>query len=223
MTSISNTQNGFDLKIALPNELTRVWWIGCGLAGSMPFPAAGIHTESSKDNAHSKMLSSYTPSIRTLAYARAKSMTLEHGQGFEGPMLLVAMRNTPKGPNQSRAPHLPGVMEEKEEIGKVMPPTVRRTINFLDKPRVDEVLTLLKECQIAHFACHGVSDAVDPSNGLILQKAGLTGEEEEQDLLSVYRIAHLELKKAKIAYLSACSTASNSSLPPFPLFFLSYK
>ncbi|EWZ86328.1 hypothetical protein FOWG_09905 [Fusarium oxysporum f. sp. lycopersici MN25] len=61
--------------------LPRVWWIGSGLASSMPFHAAGVHTRGSKENAYCRMISSYTPSIKALAYiqnqAKRAQKTLE--------------------------------------------------------------------------------------------------------------------------------------------------
>ncbi|KAL5610889.1 hypothetical protein FOBRF1_007006 [Fusarium oxysporum] len=54
-----------------PSEgLPRVWWIGSGLASSMPFHAAGVHTRGSTENAYCRLISSYTPSIKELAYAQ---------------------------------------------------------------------------------------------------------------------------------------------------------
>ncbi|KAK4244031.1 CHAT domain-containing protein [Corynascus novoguineensis] len=54
-------------------------------------------------------------------------------------------------------------------------------------------------------------DHIDPSNsGLVLQKQG-EGQEAEQDRLTVHRISELSLAHAYIAYLSACSTAENTS------------
>jgi acyl carrier protein phosphodiesterase len=46
--------------------LPRVWWIGTGLASSLPFHAAGDHSIGSVENAFSCVLSSYTPSIKML-------------------------------------------------------------------------------------------------------------------------------------------------------------
>ncbi|KAH7150709.1 hypothetical protein DER46DRAFT_638595 [Fusarium sp. MPI-SDFR-AT-0072] len=54
-----------------PSEgLPRVWWIGSGLASSMPFHAAGVHTRGSTENAYCRLISSYTQSINELAYAQ---------------------------------------------------------------------------------------------------------------------------------------------------------
>jgi hypothetical protein len=51
------------------NGLLRVWWIGSGMAGSMPFHAAGIHRTGSTEKAYHGAVSSYAPSIKALARA----------------------------------------------------------------------------------------------------------------------------------------------------------
>lgn len=45
-------------------DLPRLWWIGTGLASSMPFHAAGLDSSRSDENAYSRILSSYAPSTR---------------------------------------------------------------------------------------------------------------------------------------------------------------
>ena len=69
----------------------------------------------------------------------------------------------------------------------------------------------LGRCSIAHFACHGVTDLRDPSNsGLLLQKANAS-REPIVDLLTVQRISETTVERARMAYLSACSTAENKT------------
>jgi CHAT domain-containing protein len=83
----------------------------------------------------------------------------------------------------------------------------------LNQPSAEQVLESLEACRIAHFACHGTSDSLDPSNsGLILQKSSNEPDEaSKQDRLTVHRIAELQLGHTQIAYLSACSTAENKA------------
>ena len=69
-----------------------------------------------------------------------------------------------------------------------------------------------QECNIAHFACHEVSDILDSSkSGLILRTTKNAIEEPSQDILSVREISQAHLSQAEIAYLSACSTAQNQA------------
>ena len=76
------------------------------------------------------------------------------------------------------------------------PPNKRNVQNSLGKHR------------IAYFACHGVSDAADPSNSGLLLADGGDGQPER---LTARDIADLSLKHAELAYLSACHTADNES------------
>ncbi|KAM5527956.1 tpr domain containing protein [Fusarium oxysporum f. sp. phaseoli] len=197
-----------------PSEgLPRVWWIGSGLASSMLFYAAGVHTRGSKENAYCRMMSFFTPSIKALGYAQKQAKrsweALVAQDISTNTMLIAAMPTSPKGPNYKRAPKsLPGVEEEMQEILNLAHTQASTTV--LTHPSADQVLEVLKTCYIAHFACHGTSDSSDPSNsGLILQKSAGLSEALEQDRLIVQRVSGLRLKYAQIAYLSACSTAEN--------------
>ncbi|PNP58764.1 hypothetical protein FNYG_15026 [Fusarium nygamai] len=195
------------------DSLPRVWWIGSGLASWMPFHAAGIHTERSKENAYCKMISSYTPSIKALAYAQNQAKRAQEALVAQdtNTMLIAAMPTSPKGPGDKNAPNnLPGVEEEMREILNLTRSHMR-TIAY-KHPSADQVLEDLKTCRIAHFACHGISDILDPSkSGLILQKSAGPDEALEQDRLTVQRVSDLRLRYAQIAYLSACSTAENKA------------
>ncbi|KAH7222489.1 CHAT domain-containing protein [Fusarium oxysporum] len=197
-----------------PSEgLPRVWWIGSGLASSMPFHAAGVHTRGSKENAYCKMISSYTPSIKALVYAQNQAKRAQEALVTQdaNTMLIAAMPTSPKGPGDKKAPKtLPGVEEEMREILILTHSHMRATVHT--HPSADQVLEVLKTCRIAHFACHGISDYSDPSNsGLILQRSIGPDETLVQDRLTVQRVSDLRLRYAQIAYLSACSTAENKA------------
>ncbi|KAH7115651.1 CHAT domain-containing protein [Dactylonectria macrodidyma] len=195
-----------------PSEgLPRVWWIGSGLASSMPFHAAGVHTRGSTENAYSRIISSYTPSIKALAYAQSQAKRSQEALAAQDAMLIATMPTSPKGPADKKAPNdLPGVREETEEILNLARCQIHMTV--LTHPSADQVLGVLKTCRIAHFACHGTSDYSDPSNsGLILQMSAGPGEALKQDRLTVQRVSELRLRCAQIAYLSACSTAENKA------------
>ncbi|KAK2471360.1 hypothetical protein H9L39_17591 [Fusarium oxysporum f. sp. albedinis] len=197
-----------------PSEgLPRVWWIGSGLASSMPFHASGVHTRGSKENAYCRMISSYTPSIKALGYAQKQAKRAQQALVAQGAntMLIATMPTSPKGPGDKKAPKkLPGVEEEMREILTLTRAHMRTTV--YTHPSADQVLEVLKTCRIAHFACHGISDYLDPSNsGLILQKSPGLDERLVQDRLTIQRVSDLRLRYAQIAYLSACSTAENKA------------
>ncbi|SPJ80269.1 uncharacterized protein FTOL_08661 [Fusarium torulosum] len=193
--------------------LPRVWWIGSGLASSMPFHAAGVHTRGSKENAYCRMISSYTPSIKALGYAQNQAKGAQEALVAQdaNTMLIAAMPTSPKGPGDKKAPKkLPGVEEEMREILILAHSQASPTV--LTHPSAGQVLEVLKACRIAHFACHGTSDYSDPSNsGLILQKSTGPDESLMQDRLTVQQVSDLRLRYAQIAYLSACSTAENKA------------
>jgi hypothetical protein len=187
--------------------LPRIWWVGSGLASSMPFHAAGTHVDGSTENAFSRAISSYTPSIKALGHARHRARATETAHGS---LLIATMPTTPSNGDtrDSRKPSdLPGVIEEADwvvDAARQLP------TQHLDSPSVAQVVGSLESCCIAHFACHGYTDQRDPSNsGLILQscEAGMA----KQDRLTVRKVSELSLAGARLAYLSACSTAENKA------------
>lgn len=185
--------------------LPRIWWIGSGLGSRMPFHAAGKHTSDSIENVLSVAISSYTPSIRALAYSQRRA---EPRHGVQGSLLLVTMPTTPgdgTGEGAKSMSGLPNVLKETKmviELGKGM------KIDLRESPSSEQVLEDVEKCYIAHFACHGYTNHQDPSNsGLILQKS--VDGRMKQDRLTVRDISALELTNARVAYLSACSTAEN--------------
>jgi tetratricopeptide (TPR) repeat protein len=180
-------------------DLPRIWWIGTGLASSMPFHAAGDHSPESDENLFMRAVSSYTPSIKALAYSRERSRKNEIcGEN----VLLATMTTTP-----SLSP-LPGVEVEKTTILKILPAQFKPEVH--DHPSTHSIIQSLEHCSIAHFACHGFTDSTDPSkSGLVFQKhiAGRL----VPDVMTVHKVSELKLERARIAYLSASSTAENGA------------
>jgi CHAT domain-containing protein len=172
----------------------------------MPFHAAGIHHAGMTETAYHKVVSSYTPSIKSLAHARKRVKDVEWTSGS---LLVVTM------------PSLPGVIQEKNTVLGVS--KGRISAEHMEQPSVNQALEGLQQCCIAHFACHGSTDHMDPSNsGLILrrQEEKCAGNECKgsdsraglvQDRLTVGRISEMNLRHARLAYLSACSTAQNKA------------
>ena len=172
--------------------LPRIWWIGTGLASSLPFHAAGDHSVGSVANTLSCAISSYTPTIKALRHAREKTRT----DIDKYSILLVTMPKTPGGSD------LPGVEAEEKDIhGVVKNP---HSVQLLRQPSADTVLDRLKDFSVAHFACHGSADLIDPSNSFL----ALQGTSNSvPDKLTVQMISDANLGQAWLAYLSACSTA----------------
>ena len=66
--------------------LPRIWWISSGRMGLMPIHAAGDYASDPKIITSNYVISSYTPTIKSLAYARRKSPEI---QGRPGNNVLI--------------------------------------------------------------------------------------------------------------------------------------
>ncbi|KAL3470016.1 CHAT domain-containing protein [Aspergillus californicus] len=186
-----------------PRNLPRIWWIGAGFASSLPFHAAGDHSAGSFDNTLSRAISSYAPTVKALSYAREQC---GRRRSQDSPRLLyVAMPTTPA------AKPLPGVNKEEQAIREAIGDTF--SFQSLTLPDSETVMQKMKRCEVIHFACHGVSNPVDPSKSCLLLQTN--GKELNDgpivDKLTVQQISEMHLPGGNIAYLSACSTAENKA------------
>jgi tetratricopeptide (TPR) repeat protein len=174
----------------------RVWWIPGGLLGALPLHAAGYHRSAVGETVMDRVLSSYVPSVRALAYTRSRRSLLSPRHA-----LIVAMPTTP---GQS---DLPGAAAEAVKLtGRLPTPTVlieRPGLVDDATPTRDTVMMRLAEAAIVHFACHAASHPTDPSRSLIL----LHDYREHQ--FTVASLVSARLHQAQLAYLSACETARN--------------
>ena len=114
-------------------------------------------------------------------------------------MLIVTMPTTPG------ACTLSGVTQEADEIKQKF-----SIVETLERPTAERVLQALPGYSITHFACHGISSTNPADSHLVLRKESHDGT-EEVDKLCVKDIAALNLPAARLAYLSACSTANSTS------------
>jgi tetratricopeptide (TPR) repeat protein len=194
------------LNKSTDTELPRIWWIGTGLASSLPFHAAGDHLSGAEEDAFAYIISSYIPTIRALGYAQQRA---SKSRKDTVQLLVVLMPTTPDSDGTPIAA-LPNATEELAVVTAATAAT--HLVRSLDRPSCQDVLTNLTSCDIAHFVCHGESNVLDPSKScLILQKHA-----EQQpllwpiaDKLTVQRVAQAHLDCSRIAYLSACSTAES--------------
>ncbi|XDG10286.1 hypothetical protein ABKA04_009901 [Annulohypoxylon sp. FPYF3050] len=171
--------------------LENVWWVVGGNMGLLPIHAAGDHSEGSRENTMSRTVSSYISTFKALRYSRERALR----QSLKDRLMLVNMANTP-GQEALVTKH--EINAIREEFGEA--------VTFLDHPGKYDVLKNLKLCPFAHFACHGASNAHDPSEGgILLVENGRTV------LLKIKELDGIRLKHANIAYLSACSTAELSA------------
>lgn len=190
-------------KKTTEDEMVRVWWIGSGLAGSMPFHGARIHAAQTTETAYHLAVPSYIPSIKALAHAQKQVQDTE----TTSDSLLVVSRPTTPPNGQIVMQSLPGVLEEWKSLIEL--PRGHLSAVDMQHPSVNDVVDGLRQCCIAHFACHGVTDPWDPSNsGLILQHRqdgcppvsnGCDGGAVVQDRLTVKQNSELNLKHSRMA------------------------
>jgi len=174
----------------------RVWWVPGGLLGMLPLHAAGYHQAGIGKSVLDRVVSSYTPTVRALAYTRSRRAFLSPER-----TLIVAMPTTP---GQS---DLEGTAAEAAELQRRLPSAavLIERAGFVDEatPTHAEVMRHLGRAAIAHFACHAASDPVDPSRSMILL------HDYRESPLTVLSLASVSLHHAQLAYLSACETARN--------------
>jgi CHAT domain-containing protein len=182
------------------DSLSRIWWIGVGAASSLPFHAAGDHSVGSTENTLSWAISSYTPTIKALVHARGRRSKTSQDRKAKPELLMVAMPTTP---GESA---LPGVMKEISIIQDATNSVL--SSELLVHPNARSVLERLGQCDLVHFTCHGMSDRLDPSNSCLLLQEGINAA-PKADKLMVRQISEAHSMRAKIAFLSACSTAQN--------------
>ncbi|MFF8029500.1 CHAT domain-containing protein [Streptomyces sp. NPDC007896] len=162
--------------------------------------AAGHHRErpSRRSGARTvldRVVSSYTPTVRALGYARERAARPDR----PGTSLIVAgSPDLERAADEAAAllsrlpspvlladPDLPG------DVGRLAAGPATRA----------RVLEELPGCSVLHVACHAESDLVDPSRSRLL----LTDHRSAP--FTVAGLAPVTLDGARLAYLSACRTA----------------
>jgi CHAT domain len=173
----------------------RIWWIPDGPFHALPFHAAqcpssgcewGGPDRAGCGAALDAVVSSYVPGFRTLAHARRRAAG---SSAAEGPALIVAITDD----------ELPGaetaarVAAERLDAGRpLIGPAATRAA----------VTGALAEASVAHFGCHATSDPTEPSGGVLYLPGG--------EQLTVREICRARPRAARLAFLTACSTARTS-------------
>ncbi|WP_180989451.1 CHAT domain-containing protein [Streptomyces cahuitamycinicus] len=176
----------------------RLWWCVTGPFAFLPLHAAGLHSREETSRAPGRtvmdrVVSSYTPTVRALGHMKRSGPTPPDGPRGA---LIVAMPQTP-----GETP-LHGVEKEVKAIADTVPDT--EVLTGAQATR-EAVLTALPGHAVVHFACHGVSDAGDPSASRLLLDDHRTAP------LDVAAVSRLDLAHAELAYLSACSTTETTA------------
>ncbi|GAQ67472.1 CHAT domain-containing protein [Streptomyces scabiei] len=177
----------------------RLWWCPVGVFTMLPLHAAGYHRQRSGRTVMDRTISSYTPTLRALDYAR-RGAASDAGTGPDteagpasavGALLLVSVAEPPD------APPLPGAERETEALRALLPDC---TVLSAADAGHDEVLTALEAHRTVHFACHAVADPRVPSQSRLL----LCDHRERP--LTVREIADVSNPAGALCYLSACVT-----------------
>ena len=170
----------------------RLWWVSSGLLTMLPIHAAGYHSPGSLRNALDRVISSYAPTLKSLAYAWEKLKKSEAQETQKA--LLIAM------PKTTAMRDLPFAEKEIHELQDLLPSVIQITVTF--SPTRADTLSLIQEHQIVHLACHAQVSSEDPSQSKIFlsdwTKAPLTFSE----------LTSLNIPISQFAYLSACHTSS---------------
>ncbi|AXK35767.1 CHAT domain-containing protein [Streptomyces armeniacus] len=169
----------------------RVWWVPCGPLSLLPVHAAGRHDEPGAA-VLDRVVSSYTPTVRALRHARRP---LPDGGG-NGRPLVVAMPTTP---GHAPLDHVPD--EVAAVTARLAARLAGREEPGSEPPTRDAVLARLAGTPVAHFACHGETDAADPSQSRLFL------HDHDSAPFTVGTLASVRLDHARLAYLSACRTA----------------
>ncbi|GAB3234423.1 CHAT domain-containing protein [Glycomyces halotolerans] len=177
-----------------PEDCPRMWWAPGGLLSLLPLHAAGDYRRENPIITADRVVSSYTPTIGQLRYARRR-VSEEAARGF-----AVAMPTTP-GDGYT---DLPFVEPEVAAVREAFPNVFASELTGRAATR-DAVVERLRASGIAHFACHATTDPADPASSRIL----LADHAERP--LTVEDLAGLDLDHARLAFLSACSTAQNTN------------
>jgi CHAT domain-containing protein len=146
-------------------------------------------------NAIDRVISSYTPTIKALGYARQQNMRVANIE-FQRAM-LVGMPATP-GLDYG---NLPDVEKETNDLYRLLSPRIATTV--IRRPNKINVLAALQDHQIVHFACHGVLSLVSPSESTLLL------HDWKDNPLTVSDLTTLNLRFAQFAFLSACYSATS--------------
>lgn len=172
----------------------RIWWCPVGLVALLPLHAAGHDADASRgDSVMDRVISSYTPSIRALAYVRERSPEALDSA------LVVAVPDAPGcSPLDSAAVEV--------EIVRTFIPDAEVLPSPGDESDQGSVLEAFQRHGIAHLACHGLADWRDPS------RSRLVLHDHQTRPLTVHDITKLRLESAQLAYLSACSTTDTNAL-----------
>ncbi|KAI6352923.1 hypothetical protein MCOR31_011814 [Pyricularia oryzae] len=174
------------------NVWQHIWWIPTGILTRFPLHAAGHHHKHNAETTMDRVVSSYSPSIRSIIHTRRKQ-GLEKDADLGLNVVLVDMRETP-----GHSPLLYATVETKavEKVCKSIGLRCDRPLAYKE-----DILAALESCEVLHFAGHG-GTCPDPLRSFLLLK------DWENSPLTVESLfeRNLSARSRFLAYLSACGT-----------------
>lgn len=176
----------------------HVWWIPTGTLSHFPIHAAGFHLQQTGSTVIDRVMSSYSSSLKALVYSRKSRYRQKTAFGSDE-ALLIAMESTmlqQKLPYASKEIDMLVSLCDSLQLTPVLP-----------NPRKEEVLQKLTKCKVFHFAGHGLSNPLDPSQSCILLEDWLTSPLTVGDLQEI----RVKDNSPFLGFLSACSTSSNKA------------
>ena len=168
----------------------HVWWIPTGPLTKFPIHAAGRHNSGSVETVLDRVMSSYSPSIKTIIQSRTRRVT----QSPSRQALLVSMQDTP---GHGKLPFVMNEVAMLHDLCRLM------GLDPIEPPRrKQDIMSYLPNCKIFHFAGHGNTDTADPSQSHLLLN------DWKSDPLTVSTLLEMNLREGSpfLAYLSACGT-----------------
>jgi tetratricopeptide (TPR) repeat protein len=188
----------------------RIIWVSAGWLSILPIHAAGdFESQKSPGTTESRCVhdiavSSYTNSLKALAYIRQGASSRKRSQSHTNERALVAaMAQTPGLGSEGDL----NVTSELNAIENVLSPYF--DVKILMQPNTPSVKGALSpETTILHFACHARADGDDPSRSAIM----LQDWQKKPSPFSVRTLLNLDLKSCELVYLSACESGVNKDV-----------
>ncbi|WP_035792053.1 CHAT domain-containing protein [Kitasatospora mediocidica] len=186
------------LGLTRPHRPGRPWshvtWCPVGVFGLLPVHAAGRYPSPADlspapgQTVLDHVVSSYTTTLTALLHTRSRGLAEPGREMRRRKILIVPSPDTAVGA-------LPGAEDEADELTQLLP-----SAEVLRQPGRAEVLRVLPDAPIVHFACHAVTHPVDPSQSHLELGDG------DESSVSVSEIRDLDVR-GSLAYLSACQAS----------------
>ena len=178
-------------------DLPPITWCLTGPLTFLPIHAAGLYDTKDQPKIFDYVISSYTPTLTALLGTKRRPPE----RSSTARLLTISQPATP-GQNP-----LPGTLQEVNAIQALQSQTGGFDVTRLDdqKATVDAVLQRMKESNWIHLACHGVQDAVNPTDSAFLLI---------DNPLTLKEIMKQSFSHTELAVLSACQTAKGDSELP---------